>query len=1764
MQSKLKKLIFHLLVLVMTCALFPIDVFPQVADHTQSSNNMQAQSYYSTENPPVFYGAQMIQLGLGQAFDLKDPRFRVFAKDFEDGDLNKHIQIVSNTVNTAVPGTYEIQYFVTDSHGNGANLSVPVLVDASYGNKKTVQRLLYTIPATPNTDRIGYNRAVYHDRQQLGIDMPKGSEITARIVNAQEYGRDLELYMRSDANASSMAVRIPADGSLVSVTNKASSGTDPYADQFISNTVVTRDSVPFFTSPHGVSVQPVVEIEYYDDAVQPLELYVFGDDQDAFFDHWDTSNSKYGVAESERVTLLVPRLDRRSMVHMPTIRNGLSLKFFTNGQRFGFNQLDPFYYKYVCFINTNEVIDTNTEAPHYKAHSIWNNVNKDNSFSLHWDAGTSTLSYTFNSYDNIGDHFTINPQELMGSNSAWLLLSSTAQSSFQMTQFQYEGEAAITDFNTFFGVPIGDYSPTIQNNSISFVRDRCAGVYSRNKMDLSKSFTLSGMLNILNGGDTGLAFTLHNDQKGNRALGSNYRGLGVFGNRSAYSFDTIDELLAYYDDFLDVFDDLSGLELNPTEAYNQNVRTKGFVTASIGGPGMAYYSPALTGQSSATMSGYLSKGWLSLHEFGHGYEGRLGNAGVYLVDVLNNVLSHYYQLTYLLPGEYGWLGEIKKNESFWMNELESYGSLRTVPNYSTRLYFFVNLLNKIGPREGMRAVHTETRRQAEQGIFNESTEIMGKAFTDCSDYNVLPYMNAWGLTVSPNLRAEVYESQKPMLYFLAHIVGIDKAESLLDELGLQGCYDLVSNAEIADLVQTGTLSVNIGIDDINRLIGKTLQLKDGNRIVAEEFINGSSVSFNNIKAGIYEIKLPNPDGLYDFDYYTVLIPEGQSVSKDVRYTRMNSSSLPSSSRIVVNGLSDAEKAYVDYNLSEGTLHVLAHAGAPHVYFSNQYFSIEILDKANQLVFSESRLGATSYERLDVNMPVELGYKIRLYHAEPGRLQIYDKEFLQKPEFTAVNRNKVFEFEVTEFGLKDLYANLSPEANEEQVYARLKNKIELLIQRTRQLIPADKLTDPHSYQHLRNQVLAAIFTLKTTDPDRERYVRENSDFISVPGNKLLYIEEPQTRSIPAGTANTPEALGLPSEVNIITSAGVRQASVFWDFQNSGYNPQLSHGTRFKVKGLVSIPGDIELMINDKTAVQANIVTQSETLYYNDFESGEPGAWTWQQGASVVDEPGHGKVLKLTGVVPNNSNRNVCLDSPDIQNGTLAFDVKFSEIQKWGACIKASVDSNNNITHVFSIDTEPSQRWWEESLTHWSQLPIVRPIEANKWMNFVLVFNGNQYDLYIDEAHYGKFTMSTEGLKPEVSGKLAFRLCNNASMYIDHLQYDKTLAEPTLYYVNFNTQGGTAIPSQGVQVLVADKKATRPEDPVKEGYDFTGWYKDPAYTQPWDFENDKVRDSISLYAKWAKIETYHSVSFNANGGSHLAPVHVVSGQVLSKPTDPSLSHYRFAGWYRDTALTTPWNFETDVVTQDLTLYAKWEAIQYLILFETNGGSSIEPLTAASGTKLPKPLDPTLEGFTFDGWYRDAECTQPWDFETELVSENMILYARWQIIPEEEKPEELPEEKPEELPDGKPEELPEEKPEGLPDGTPEETPGVGQSYKIKGKMTIDFDLDVTPITNDQDPSATRYQFDTQINDIKTEMDNSSEARSRRNQPLPDASKANKVSKAAEPIPVLYDNPCDSSSIVEPNEEKIQQIIEEWESQSINTPINNDVQNIGINQRH
>lgn len=143
-------------------------------------------------------------------------------------------------------------------------------------------------------------------------------------------------------------------------------------------------------------------------------------------------------------------------------------------------------------------------------------------------------------------------------------------------------------------------------------------------------------------------------------------------------------------------------------------------------------------------------------------------------------------------------------------------------------------------------------------------------------------------------------------------------------------------------------------------------------------------------------------------------------------------------------------------------------------------------------------------------------------------------------------------------------------------------------------------------------------------------------------------------------------------------------------------------------------------------------------------------------------------------------------------------------------------------------------------------------------------------------------------------------------------------PVAYVVSFNSAGGSSVASQRIE---EGELVSEPEDPTQTGYNFVYWYSTDSEVA-YDFQT-AIAANFTLTAKWEEIiivKTYHTVTFNTNGGTIVAPQEVEEGLTATLPTAPTKTDYVFVRWYV-TNSAEAYNFSTPV-NAPLTLNALFD--------------------------------------------------------------------------------------------------------------------------------------------------------------------------------------------------------------------------------------------------
>ena len=68
------------------------------------------------------------------------------------------------------------------------------------------------------------------------------------------------------------------------------------------------------------------------------------------------------------------------------------------------------------------------------------------------------------------------------------------------------------------------------------------------------------------------------------------------------------------------------------------------------------------------------------------------------------------------------------------------------------------------------------------------------------------------------------------------------------------------------------------------------------------------------------------------------------------------------------------------------------------------------------------------------------------------------------------------------------------------------------------------------------------------------------------------------------------------------------------------------------------------------------------------------------------------------------------------------------------------------------------------------------------------------------------------------------------------------------------------------------------------------------------------------------------------------------------------------------------------------------EFLVTFDTKGGTAVAQQVIKAGNKVSKPDDPTQEYYTFKGWYWDFDEVTPFDFENVTIAADTVIYAGW----------------------------------------------------------------------------------------------------------------------------------------------------------------------------
>lgn len=239
-------------------------------------------------------------------------------------------------------------------------------------------------------------------------------------------------------------------------------------------------------------------------------------------------------------------------------------------------------------------------------------------------------------------------------------------------------------------------------------------------------------------------------------------------------------------------------------------------------------------------------------------------------------------------------------------------------------------------------------------------------------------------------------------------------------------------------------------------------------------------------------------------------------------------------------------------------------------------------------------------------------------------------------------------------------------------------------------------------------------------------------------------------------------------------------------------------------------------------------------------------------------------------------------------------------------------------------------------------------------------------------------------------------------------DKKFSDDTINVIFFTANTGATLVESYLDIEPGTL-IDEPEDPIREGFIFLGWYKDLLATEPWDFENDILPEtSMILYAGWESA--IFDIIYDVNGGEMPTteyPITFAAGEIRILPM-PKRTGFKFLAWYLYDWIdgyTKPGDKGYQQIPagyyEDLYLYAHWEAIVVNVSFNVNypisgqGPSAPSSMFVAYGVVIDFPVLADTAEYTFMGWNSSSSGTGLFYNNGDIFSrtQRITLYAIWQ---------------------------------------------------------------------------------------------------------------------------------------------------------------------------
>ncbi|MBV7570332.1 putative mucin/carbohydrate-binding domain-containing protein [Pseudomonas sp. PDM27] len=522
------------------------------------------------------------------------------------------------------------------------------------------------------------------------------------------------------------------------------------------------------------------------------------------------------------------------------------------------------------------------------------------------------------------------------------------------------------------------------------------------------------------GGNAGLFFQLWDLQSAEYALFvSDYAQILIPAKdkevlRALHQTSGLQALTAYYNGVFEYFNYLAGLSFEPLAPTDKNIPNRYFMKADKSGAGAGYYSGGWTAETSDSVAAFWldikATNWGSLHEIGHGYQGKfMANSSINMAEVWNNVLAASYQNKMLGEAVYekGWLYG-RGEEKLYKDAMAALDSENAIEADSLRLFFYMLMFQRMGERGIVEFFQRYRRLSNGQGFKVEdhpAMELLSSVAVDVANIDVSTYMAYAEAPLASRQEVENAYSNAAPVFPLYLLVSQDELRQVQDLLGLRSPLSLVSCAELAVTGLTGDVSFNFEEPVYHEIVGMVFLLRDGKGPARILKITSPRVVVSGLPVGLYVLHLPDmAGGDYQSVTHYAVVKSGRS-DVDCIYVRKYASTL-ANQVVYLNGLVGVF-CTVAVDVSRGTVVVDVVSESPHSYFVGEvYAAVTLRDDRGRVVFSRMMMGdkTTLFHQ---ELAIEKDFTVAIFHKEPSRLTASNSAASQLiDEVSQTNRLKV--------------------------------------------------------------------------------------------------------------------------------------------------------------------------------------------------------------------------------------------------------------------------------------------------------------------------------------------------------------------------------------------------------------------------------------------------------------------------------------------------------------------------------------------------------------------------------------------------------------------------------------------------------------------------------------------------------------------------------------------------------------------------------------